>query len=81
MLGAQTLKLPSQRFDNNAQLAFTSRLPINPWNCLSAHRPLGNQNRGRLKIYQELSLLRRHMNDTPHIEPDGSETFSTPLAL
>jgi len=72
---AATLELPRQRFDTAAQLAFASRLSINPWHCLPAHRPLGNQNRGRLKIYQALSQLRQQMNATPHVEPDGSETF------
>ena len=70
-----TLELPRQHFDSAAQLAFANRLSINPWHCLEAHRPLGNQNRGRLKIYQALSQLRQQMNSTPHVEPDGSETF------
>ena len=70
-----TLELPRQRFDSPAQLAFASRLSINPWHCLAAHRPLGNQNRGRLRIYQALSQLRQQMNATPHVEPDGSEAF------
>jgi hypothetical protein len=70
-----TLELPRQQFDSPAQLAFASRLSINPWHCLPAHRPLGNQNRGRLKIYQALSQLRQQMNTTPHVEPDGSEAF------
>jgi hypothetical protein len=70
-----TLELPRQHFDSTAQLAFASRLSINPWHCLPAHRPLGNQNRGRLAIYQALSALRQQMNATPHVEPDGSETF------
>jgi hypothetical protein len=70
-----TLELPRQRFDSAAQLAFASRLSINPWHCLPAHRPLGNQNRGRLHIYRALSQLRQQMNSTPHVEPDGSETF------
>jgi hypothetical protein len=70
-----TLELPRQRFDSAAQLAFASRLSINPWHCLPAHRPLGNQNRGRLEIYRTLSQLRQQMNATPHVEPDGSETF------
>ena len=77
---AATLELPRQRFDTEAQLAFASRLSINPWHCLAAHRPLGNQNRGRLRIYQTLSQLRQQMNATPHVEPDGSETFDPPLA-
>jgi len=70
-----TLDLPRQRFDSAAQLAFASRLSINPWHCLPAHRPLGNQNRGRLAIYRTLSTLRQQMNATPHVEPDGSESF------
>ena len=75
-----TLELPRQRFDSAAQLAFASRLSINPWHCLAAHRPLGNQNRGRLKIYQTLSRLRQQMNATPHVEPDGNETFDQLVA-
>ena len=70
-----TLELPRQAFDSAAQLAFANRLSINPWHCLAAHRPLGNQNRGRQQIYQALSRLRQQMNCTPHVEPDGSETF------
>ena len=77
---AATLELPPQRFDSEAQLAFASRLSINPWHGLPAHRPLGNQNRGRLRIYQSLSQLRQQMNATPHVEPDGSETFDPPIA-
>ncbi len=75
-----TLELPQQQFDTEAQLAFASRLSINPWHCLPAHRPLGNQNRGRLRIYQTLSQLRQQMNSTPHVEPDGSERFDQPVA-
>jgi len=76
---AATLSLPRQQFDSAAQLAFANRLSINPWHCLAAHRPLGNQNRGRLKIYQALSALRQQMNSTPHVEPDGSESFDQVL--
>ncbi|MCW3475290.1 catalase family protein [Limobrevibacterium gyesilva] len=70
-----TLTLPRQVFDSAEQLAFASRLSINPWHCLPEHRPLGNQNRGRLRIYTELSRLRQEMNATPHEEPTGEETF------
>ncbi|MET0382165.1 MAG: catalase family protein [Burkholderiaceae bacterium] len=76
-----TLELPRQAFDSAAQLAFASRLSINPWHCLAAHRPLGNQNRGRLKIYQSLSRLRQQINSTPHVEPDGSEVFPDDQAV
>jgi hypothetical protein len=70
-----TLEIPRQKFDSPAQLAFAHNLSYNPWHCVPEHRPLGNQNRARFKIYQELSRLRQTMNNTPHCEPTGDETF------
>jgi hypothetical protein len=69
------LRLPPQRFDSPAQLAFAHNLSFNPWHCLPEHRPLGNQNRARRRIYTVLSQLRQSMNDTPHREPTGDEVF------
>jgi hypothetical protein len=70
-----TLRLPRQRFDSPEQIAFARRLSYNPWHCIPEHRPLGNQSRARRRVYHELSLLRQRMNDTPHYEPTGDETF------
>jgi hypothetical protein len=70
------LRLPIQTFDSPAQLAFAGNLSINPWHCIAEHRPLGNQNRARLAIYEQLSRLRQEMNGTPHIEPTGDEVFT-----
>ena len=70
------LRLPRQRFDTPAQLAFADNLSYNPWHSLEAHRPLGNQNRARRRMYSELSRLRQSMNQRPHIEPTGAERFS-----
>lgn len=70
-----TLRLPRQKFDSPAQLAFANNLSLNPWHCVPDHRPLGNQNRARRRIYQELSRLRQSMNGSPHIEPTGDEVF------
>jgi hypothetical protein len=70
------LRIPKQTFDSPAQLAFAHNLSYNPWHCVPEHRPLGNQNRARFKIYQELSQLRQSMNQTPHREPTGDETFN-----
>src|SRR5262249_49771797 len=69
------LRLPRQRFDSPAQLAFADNLSINPWHALDAHPPLGNQNRARRHIYVELSRLRQQCNGSAHIEPSGSERF------
>jgi hypothetical protein len=75
------LHLPRQRFDSPEQLAFADNLSYNPWHSLEAHRPLGNQNRARRRMYYELAQLRQSMNRAPHIEPTGAEQFpgSRPL--
>lgn len=70
-----TLRLLRQTFDSPAQLAFAHHLSFNPWHCMPEHRPLGNQNRARRRIYHELSRLRQTMNNTPHREPTGDEVF------
>jgi len=74
-VSAATLRIPRQQFDTPAQLMFASNLSYNPWHCVLDHRPLGNQNRARRRIYQTLSLLRQSMNKTPHVEPTGDEVF------
>jgi len=69
------LRLPSQRFDSDAQLGFADVLRFNPWHSLPAHRPLGNSNRARRQMYWELAELRQAMNQVQHLEPTGDETF------
>jgi hypothetical protein len=69
------VRMPRQRFDSDAQLAFADVLRYNPWHSLPEHRPLGNSNRARLRMYAELADLRQSMNAVPHVEPDGSEVF------
>ena len=69
------LRLPAQRFDSDAQLAFADVLRYNPWHSLPAHRPLGNSNRARRRMYAELAALRQRMNRVEHVEPTGAETF------
>ena len=69
------LRLPRQSFDSPGQLAFAHTLSMNPWHCVPEHRPLGNQNRARYRVYQALSRLRQSMNGTPHREPTGDEVF------
>jgi len=70
-----TLRIPRQTFASDAQLAFARGLSCNPWHCIAEHRPLGNVNRARRRIYGELSKLRHDMNGVPHYEPTGDETF------
>ena len=70
-----TLRIPRQKFDSPAQIAFARRLSYNPWHCIAEHRPLGNQSRARRRMYFELSKFRHDMNGVPHYEPNGDETF------
>jgi hypothetical protein len=72
---AATIRIPRQRFDSPAQLRFASILRYTPWHCLTEHRPLGNQNRARRRMYWELSQLRLAQNQLSHYEPTGKEVF------
>ena len=70
-----TLRIPRQRFDSEAQLAFARVLSFNPWHSLAEHRPLGNLGRARRRIYRELAEFRQHSNREAHVEPTGNELF------
>jgi hypothetical protein len=70
-----TLRIPRQIFNSQAQMEFAKKLSYNPWHCVPEHRPLGNQSRGRKRIYDELSRLRHSMNAVELYEPTGDETF------
>jgi hypothetical protein len=70
-----TVHIPKQQFESQALIDFTKRLKMNPWHCLPEHRPLGNLNRARLRLYSELSKFRQDMNQTTHLEPTGDEKF------
>jgi hypothetical protein len=72
---AATVHIPKQKFDSDAQFEFAKRLKMNPWHCLPEHRPLGNLNRARFRMYYELSKFRQEMNETTHLEPTGDEIF------
>ncbi len=74
-ISAATLRLPRQKFNSPAQLDFARKLSYNPWHCIAEHRPLGNQNRARRRMYDTLSRLRHTMNDVPLYEPTGDEVF------
>jgi hypothetical protein len=71
------VRIPAQRFDSDAQLAFADVLRYNPWHSMPEHKPLGNSNRARLRMYYELAQLRQSMNNVQHVEPNGAETFTS----
>ncbi len=69
------LRLPRQRFDSDEQLRFADVLRYNPWHSRREHRPLGNSNRARRRMYAELAELRQQMNSVTPVEPTGDESF------
>jgi hypothetical protein len=71
-----TLRIPKQKFSSPAQIDFEKQLSYNPWHCIAEHRPLGNQSRGRRRMYLALSSIRHAMNAIPHYEPTGDEVFN-----
>jgi hypothetical protein len=69
-----TIKIPSQRCDSPANVAFCENVSFNPWRTLPEHRPLGGINRARREVYPVISQFRHHRNEAPIKEPrsDGS---------
>jgi hypothetical protein len=70
-----TVHIPKQNYDHDAVADFAKRLKMNPWHRIADHRPLGNLNRARFRLYRELSDFRQKMNKSPHLEPTGDEVF------
>jgi hypothetical protein len=69
------IRIPRQEFSSLAQLEFADVLTFTPWHSLPEHRPLGNINRSRKALYQEMAKLRQEMNGVRHYEPTGDERF------
>ncbi len=59
-----TIRIPSQTFDENTQRQFCEDLSFSPWNALDVHRPIGELNRIRKKVYAASSSYRHSTNKT-----------------
>jgi len=69
-----TLRIPAQTFDTPERTLLARELAWNPWHALADHRPLGNQGRARLRIYESLARARQAMNREPIVEPSANGT-------
>jgi hypothetical protein len=69
-----TIRIPTQIFDTPERNQLGESLSFNSWHCLPEHRPLGNFNRVRRIIYDELYKFRQKHNQVkekvPHAGPD-----------
>jgi FAD/FMN-containing dehydrogenase len=70
-----TIVIPPQKFDTKERREFTENLSMNPWHALAEHRPLGNVNRTRRKLYNAISAFRHEMNQQIRQEPSAGEDF------
>lgn len=59
-----TITIDDQAFLTDQSLSECERLSFNPWQSLSAHRPLGGMNRVRKLIYAELAEFRNTKNES-----------------
>ena len=75
------LRLPAQRFASDEQLAFADVLRFNPWHSRPEHKPLGNSNRARRRMYWELAQLRQRMNSVEHVEPTATRSSPAPIPV
>ncbi|NBX16195.1 MAG: catalase [Proteobacteria bacterium] len=64
-----TIQIPVQKFGSKEQQEFCENLSFTPWHSLPVHKPLGNLNRARKKVYEATSRKRHMENNTPRKEP------------
>jgi catalase len=69
------IRIPKQIFDTPDQNDFGDNLSFNPWHALPEHRPLGNFNRVRKKIYEEMYAFRHKHNHLKDVEPEANVDF------
>ena len=73
-LAVATLTATSQEIYSDERRVFVDeKLSFNPWQCLAAHRPLGNINRARFQAYQMSPKFRQEREGRERIEPKAIE--------
>jgi len=70
-----TIRIPTQVFDTPEQNEFGDNLSFNSWHALPEHRPIGNFNRVRKIIYEEMYAFRHEHNKLKDVEPEANEDF------
>ena len=70
-----TIRIPAQVFDTTEQNEFGDNLSFNTWHCLPEHQPLGNFNRVRKIIYEEMYEFRHKHNGVKDIAPTADPDF------
>lgn len=62
-LSVAKIRIPKQEFNSTKQKEFCENLSFSPWHSLAAHRPIGELNRIRQKVYKASSEYRHSQNN------------------
>jgi hypothetical protein len=76
-----TIRIPAQVFDTPEQMEFGDNLAFNVWHSLPEHRPIGNFNRSRKIIYEEMYAFRHQQNIVSPTEPSANNDFFNDINL
>lgn len=66
------IKIPTQKFTTKQRYDLAEVLSFSPGHSLLDHRPIGDINRARIKIYEEMSRFRHNRNMEKLFEPTES---------
>ncbi len=72
--------LRQEDFDTPERNAFCENLNFNPWHTHPDLRPMGQINRVRRLVYDEISRYRHNKNNRPEIEPNDHDACVGPTA-
>jgi hypothetical protein len=70
-----TVLIQTQFFDTPERNEFGDNLYFNSWHALPEHRPIGNFNMVRKKIYEEMYAFRHQHNKLQDVEPEANQDF------
>lgn len=75
MVKLATVKIPIQRFATKERYKLAETLSFSPGHSLNVHRPIGDINVARVKIYEEMSKFRHIRNAEVLYEPTNKDFY------
>lgn len=64
------IRIPKQRFTTKKRFDLAEIMSFSPGHSLLCHKPIGEMNEGRVKIYKEMSKYRHYRNKEELFEPN-----------
>lgn len=70
------IRIPLQEFTTKKRFDLAEIMSFSPGNSLLIHRPIGDLNEGRMKIYKEMSKFRHSRNDEVLFEASEEDFYN-----